>query len=173
MSEIVLRADTPAELKARLAELDIDVPLRSEGRRNHHAERYCIAPMLATLPVEQLSFPLTLIHSDKPDFLLAMPSTDVGIEHTEAVPENIARADFLREKEGLGPDVYFSPPMCCLGSPGRQPMNSAVRSRPMSLVQAGVAIRRSANEPPRWRTMSRKRCRRQWPTASFDTPPTG
>lgn len=109
MSEIILRADTPAELKARLAELDIDVPLRSEGRRNHHAERYCIAHVLATLLVEQLSFPLTLTHSDKPDFLLAMPGTDVGIEHTEAVPENIARADFLREKEGLGPDVYFTP----------------------------------------------------------------
>lgn len=109
MSEIILRADTPAELKARLAELDIDIPLRSEGRRNHHAERYCIAHVLATLPVEQLSFPLTLTHSDKPDFLLAMPGTDVGIEHTEAVPENIARADFLREKEGLGPDVYFTP----------------------------------------------------------------
>ncbi|NYE22089.1 hypothetical protein [Pigmentiphaga litoralis] len=109
MSEIILRADTPAQLKARLAELDIDVPLRSEGRRNHHAERYCIAHLLATLPVEQLSFPLNLTHSDKPDFLLAMPDTDVGIEHTEAVPENIARADFLREKEGLGPDVYFTP----------------------------------------------------------------
>ena len=104
MSEIILRANTPAELKDRLAELDIDVPPRSEGRRNHHAERYCIAHLLATLPVEQLSFPLTLTHSDKPDFLLAMFRADVGIEHTEAVPENIARADFLREKEGLGPD---------------------------------------------------------------------
>ncbi|RIJ70455.1 hypothetical protein D1505_25380 [Escherichia coli] len=109
MSEIILRANTPAELKDRLAELDIDVPPRSEGRRNHHAERYCIAHLLATLPVEQLSFPLTLTHSDKPDFLLAMFRADVGIEHTEAVPENIARADFLREKEGLGPDVYFTP----------------------------------------------------------------
>ena len=88
MSEIILRANTPAELKDRLAELDIDVPPRSEGRRNHHAERYCIAHLLATLPVEQLSFPLTLTHSDKPDFLLAMFRADVGIEHTEAVPEN-------------------------------------------------------------------------------------
>ncbi|MHB1259054.1 MAG: hypothetical protein ACYCY4_11955 [Thiobacillus sp.] len=96
-------------LRARLAELDIDVPLRSEGRRNRHAERYCIAHVLATLPVERLSFPLTLIHSDKPDFLLAIPGADVGIEHTEAVPENIAHADFLREKEDLGPDAYFTP----------------------------------------------------------------
>lgn len=96
------------ELTARLAGLDIDVPARSEGRRNHHAERYSIVHLLAALPIEQLSFPLTLTHSDKPDFLLAMPSSEVGIEHTEAVPENIARANFLREK-GLGPDVYFIP----------------------------------------------------------------
>ena len=109
MPEIILRADIPAELRARLAELDIDVPLRSDGRRKHHAERYCIAHLLASLPVEQFSFPLTLTHSDKPDFLMAMPGADVGIEHTEAVPENIAHADFLREKEGLGPDVYFTP----------------------------------------------------------------
>jgi hypothetical protein len=109
MPEIILRADSPAELRARLAELDIDVPLRSEGRRKRHTERYCIAHLLATLPAEQLSFPLTVAHSDKPDFLLTMSGGDVGIEHTEAVPENIAHADFLREKEGLGPEVYFTP----------------------------------------------------------------
>jgi hypothetical protein len=108
MPEIILRAANPAELKAKLAELDIDVPARSEGRRNHHAERYSIAHLLATLPADQFSFPLTLTHSDKPDFLLVMAGSEVGIEHTEAVPENVARAHFMREK-GLGPDVHFIP----------------------------------------------------------------
>jgi len=109
MPEIILRADTPTELTDRLAGLDIDVPARSEGRRSQHTERYSIAHLLAALPIEQLSFPLTLTHSDKPDFLLEMPGSEVGIEHTEAVPENMANADFLREKEGLGPEVYFIP----------------------------------------------------------------
>lgn len=108
MSEIILQADDLAELRAKLVELDIDVPARSEGRRNQHAERYCIAHLLATLPAERLSFPLTLVHSDKPDFVLTMSGSEIGIEHTEAVPENVARANFLREK-GLGPDVYFTP----------------------------------------------------------------
>ncbi len=108
MPTIILRADTLGELRVKLAELNIDVPARSEGRRNHHAERYCIAHLLATLPAERLSFPLTLIHSDKPDFVLAMSGSEVGIEHTEAVPENVARASFLREK-GLGPGIYFIP----------------------------------------------------------------
>lgn len=109
MTEIILRANTPAELRAKLHELDIHVPRRSEGRGNRHTERYCIAHLLASLPEERLSFPLTLTHSNKPDFLLATPDGDIGIEHTEAVPENVAHADFLREKKGWGADVYFIP----------------------------------------------------------------
>ena len=130
MAKIILQANTPAELKSRLAELDIDVPARSDGRRNHHAERYCIAHLLATLPIERFSFPLTLTHSDKPDFLLATPDGDVGIEHTEAVPENIARAELLREK-GLGPDVYFTPHVM----PG-EPRKTAAKLR--SEIEANV-----------------------------------
>lgn len=109
MPETILRAETSTELADRLAGLDIEVPARSEGRRNPQAERYSIVHLLAALPPEQLLFPLTLTHSDKPDFLLAMPGFGVGIEHTEAVPENVAHASFLREKEGLGPAVYFIP----------------------------------------------------------------
>lgn len=109
MSEVILQADTPAELKTKLAALDIEVPARAEGRRSSQVERYCIAHLLATLPAERLSFPLTLTHRDRPDFLLAMPDgSDVGIEHTEAVPENVAHAQVLRGK-GAGPDVYFIP----------------------------------------------------------------
>lgn len=104
----ILQAITPEQLRAELAQLDIDVPERSAGRRNHHVERYCIAHLLATLPDSRLFFPLTLAHGDKPDFVLSMPNTSIGIEHTEAVPENVARAQFLREK-GSGPDVYFTP----------------------------------------------------------------
>lgn len=107
MEEILL-ATTAEQLRVELAQLDIDVPERSAGRRNHHAERYCIAHLLATLPASRLSFPLTLVHDDKPDFVLSMPSGSVGIEQTEAVPENVARAQFLREK-GSGSDVYFTP----------------------------------------------------------------
>ena len=108
MPEIILKAASPEELRSKLAALDIDVLRRSEGRRTVHVERHDVAHLLATLPVERLSFPLTLTHRDRPDFLLAMPHGDVGIEHTEAVPENVARGQFLREK-GLGPEVYFTP----------------------------------------------------------------
>jgi hypothetical protein len=105
---VILRASNIEELKAELALLDIVVPERSDGRRNHHAERYCVAHLLATLPTTRLSFPLTLTHGDKPDFVLAMPGGHIRIEHTEAVPENVAHAQFLREK-GAGPEAYFTP----------------------------------------------------------------
>lgn len=107
MPEVILQADTPAELKTKLGALNIEVPLRAEKRKSSQVERYCIAHLLATLPAERLSFPLTLTHRDRPDFLLTMlDDGDVGIEHTEAVPENVARAQVLRER-GAGPDVYF------------------------------------------------------------------
>lgn len=103
-----MHAATPDELKAGLARLDIDVPERSGGRSNLHTERYCIAHLLATLSNTRLCFPLVLTHGDKPDFVLSMPNGNVGIEHTEAVPENVARSQYLREKT-LGPNIYFTP----------------------------------------------------------------
>lgn len=107
-SEVILHASIPAELSAKLAALDIDVPSRSEGRQTVQVERYSVAHLLATLPIELLSFPLKLTHGDRPDFVLEMGGCDVGIEHTEAVPENVARAQAMREC-GLGPDAYFTP----------------------------------------------------------------
>ncbi len=163
MSEIILRADAPAELKDRLAELDIAVPLRSQGRRNHHAERYCIAHLLATLPVEQFSFPLTLTHSDKPDFLLAMLGTNVGIEHTEAVPENIARADFLREKEGLGPDIYFTPHV----SPGEPRKTADELRREIEADESGSGW--CGDSPEReWATAMAHHVKEKMPKATAD-----
>jgi hypothetical protein len=106
--ELILRADKADEFRVRLGGLEIDVPARSEGRTTHQVERYSVAHLLITLPVERISFPLMLTHRDRPDFLLEMPSGDLGIEHTEAVPENIANAQAMRER-GLGPDVYCIP----------------------------------------------------------------
>lgn len=104
--QIILQVNTPAELETRLKALNIRVPARGDGRKSHHVERYCVAHLLATLPIIRFSFPLTLIHSDKPDFVLAMSQGDVGIEHTEAVHENDARADVMRGNSS-GKKVYY------------------------------------------------------------------
>lgn len=54
----------------------------------------------------ELDFPLMAIHTDKPDFLLVSTLQRIGIEHVEAVPENVAEADFLRGK-GHGAETWF------------------------------------------------------------------
>ena len=62
-----------------------------------------------------LTFPLELTHRrppyDKPDFLLSMGGTKIGIEHTEARSRNETHKDVLRCKEGIGPSVYFIAPV--------------------------------------------------------------
>lgn len=102
------RAETEVELADLIAKVNVDVPLRSEGRTKEHTERYCAARLLATLPRRRLKFPLQLDHYDRPDFVLSMADTHTGIEHTEVIPENVAHSEFLREK-GHGPGMYSIP----------------------------------------------------------------
>jgi hypothetical protein len=100
-------AGTKGDLAALTGAVHFDVPKRAEQRTKDHTERYCVARLVATLPLSRLQFPLQLLHSDKPDFVLSMAGVEIGIEHTEVVPENIAHADFLRGK-GHGPEIYFT-----------------------------------------------------------------
>ncbi|MFC5577015.1 hypothetical protein ACFPOA_03165 [Lysobacter niabensis] len=83
------------------------MPDRANGRTKDHTERYCIARLLATVAGD-LDYPFMIVHDDRPDFVLVSVPSRIGIEHTEVVPENVARASFLRSK-GLGPNVYFTP----------------------------------------------------------------
>ncbi len=54
----------------------------------------------------RISYPLCLIKRERPDFLLTLDTEQIGIEHTEAVPQNEAHRTVLRDKVN-GPDVYF------------------------------------------------------------------
>lgn len=88
------------------------MPRRSKGRTKEHVERYAAVRLLVTLSPSRLDFPLRLTHRtpphDRPDFLLEMGARSIGIEHTEAVPQNEAHASFLRE-QGNGPETFFIP----------------------------------------------------------------
>ena len=83
----------------------MDVPERAKGRKSDHTERYSFARLLPHMKSE-LDFPLMAIHTDKPDFILVSPRQRIGIELVEAVPENVAEANFLRGK-GHGPETWF------------------------------------------------------------------
>jgi hypothetical protein len=112
--------DSALDLREKLAALNVEVPPRSQGRTKAHTERYSIAHLLSSLPAEQFAFPLALEHGDRPDFVVALAERSIGIELTEAVPENVARASALRES-GIGPEVYFVP----RALPGEPPRRTA------------------------------------------------
>ena len=96
-----------AKIDETLRRLNVVVPDRADGRTKEHTERYSLARLLASVP-DELSYPLMIVHDDRPDFVIASLENRIGIEHTEIVPENVARSSFLRSK-GLGSDVYFTP----------------------------------------------------------------
>jgi hypothetical protein len=84
------------DLLKQLSTIDISVPLRSEGRTKEHCERWSICRWLSTYP--SLNFPLILMHRDKPDFYLRTGKQEIGIEHTEAIPEDYAHATVVSER---------------------------------------------------------------------------
>ncbi|HLA04869.1 MAG TPA: hypothetical protein VJZ16_02685 [Syntrophales bacterium] len=103
----MLQAYSDSELLIVLAEIDVSVPKRSKGRTKDHSERYAIAHLLSALVgKDRLSYPICLIRRERPDFLLTLDTAQIGIEHTEAVPQNEAHRTVLRE-QGNGPDVFF------------------------------------------------------------------
>jgi hypothetical protein len=104
LPNFTLAATSAFDLEARLRAIDIAVPLVSEGRRKEHREQYMMARLLATMArTDRLSFPLQVVHSEKPDFILRMPTGQVGVECVEAVPTEHYEIEVLREK--LYPDA--------------------------------------------------------------------
>jgi hypothetical protein len=77
------------DLIRQLSEIDYSVPRRTEGRRSHHRERYCIVRYLTALARSSLlEFPLRVVKWEHPDFLLHLPDgTVTGIEIVEAGTE--------------------------------------------------------------------------------------
>ena len=100
-----LSTTSSQQLLDALQQVDISVPLRTEGRTTDHCETWSICRFLSTFSEsELLGYPLQLTHRDRPDFLVELASRRIGIEVTEVVPENKAAIDAYREnKEIDGP----------------------------------------------------------------------
>ena len=94
-------AENSQELTDSLAKIDITVPPRTAGRTTEHCERWSICRWLSTQNSQSsIDFPMTLIDRESPDFRLDTPNGTTGIEVTEAVPVDFAKATALAEKEG-------------------------------------------------------------------------
>ena len=96
---LTVSAASSAELFSQLRSTDITVPLVTEGRKKEHREQYMMARFLATTArAGRVTFPLDLVHREKPDFLLRFGSAEIGVECVEAVPEELYEIEILREK---------------------------------------------------------------------------
>lgn len=95
----MIEATSATELLKRLTALDILVPLRTEGRTKDHGERAWLCRFLATFAeTGLLDFPLYVDHDDRPDIVLHLSSSSIGLEITEAVPTKWAHADAVSEE---------------------------------------------------------------------------
>jgi hypothetical protein len=128
----LLHAESAADLREKLAFLNIEVSPRSAGRTTKQAELFSIAHLLSSLPSERFSFPLSVEHADRPDFVVTSNDQSIGIELTEAVPENVARASALRES-GVGPKVFFVP----RARPGEPPKSTAALKEEIKMSRPG------------------------------------
>jgi hypothetical protein len=92
-----------SELLKKLREIDTPVPGRTQGRRSHHRERYCIVRYLGALaPASRLVFPVRVVKWELPDFLLYFPDIAVGLEITEAGTEKSQEAATQLETSPFG-----------------------------------------------------------------------
>ncbi len=95
------------ELCAALQRVDISVPAR-KTRTTHHTETWMMCRPLTTLAnAKGLFYPLSVKHQDKPDFLIVMENTRIGIEVTEAISAQYSKYCALAEKEF--PDALLEP----------------------------------------------------------------
>jgi hypothetical protein len=94
---VSLAANAYNDLLAKLRAIEITVPTRNQGRTTGQCERWSICRFLATYAETKLiQYPMRVEKRERPDFLLSLPSTRIGIEVTEAVPRDWAWANARR-----------------------------------------------------------------------------
>lgn len=90
-----------SELLDNLRARDVRVPRRTEGRTTELSETWITCRFLATaVGAGLLGFPLRVEPGERPDLVVTMRSGRVGIEITEAVPEDGARVAAYSEHKG-------------------------------------------------------------------------
>ena len=77
---------------------------------NQLNEKHAFLRLLATwVDNEQIVYPITYKHVDKPDFLVRFNKRNMGIEHTNAITQNSAHFNAVAHEEGIS-GCYFVDP---------------------------------------------------------------
>ena len=93
-----ISAQKEDDLLRQLALIDISVPPIDQGRTTEHCEKWSICRILATLiKYQALEFPIKVTKRERPDFCLHTGQKKIGIEFTEAIQPDYARARVLPE----------------------------------------------------------------------------
>jgi hypothetical protein len=117
MKDII--AFNSTELFSILENADISTPPRNKGRTTAHCETWSICRLLATLAKhERLDFPIRLKKRERPDFLLVSGNRHIGIEVTEAINPEYAKATTLPEADIVG--SIIDPSLFKWGTPPRK-----------------------------------------------------
>lgn len=99
MSHLNIFANNAEQLIELLSRTDIKVPAVIEGRKEAHRERFVMAYLLATKAESLLSYPISVIHREKPDFAIIQQNMHIGVECVEAVPEEWYEIQAIRERK--------------------------------------------------------------------------
>ena len=107
--ERLLVAQSFEELVDRLRSIDVEVPDHPKNRKNAHVETYVLVSLLGSIPWSYSCFPLEVFRHERPDFYIKCNSLEIGLEHTEATNQNLAKERALRA-DGHGPEMHFVTP---------------------------------------------------------------
>lgn len=112
-----LEAYSKNDLSGKLSKIDISVPPRVCGRTSQHVEKWCICRLLSTLNnSNRLAFPIKIDKSERPDFTMTLnENTSIGVEITEAIQEDYAKAITLPEAQR--PESVVDPSLFPWGAP--------------------------------------------------------
>lgn len=106
MPHLNLSANSALELIELLAKTDITVPPVTKGRKEVHRERYVMAHLLATKAEDLFSYPISVVHREKPDFVINQGEVFIGVECVEAVPEEWYEIQALRERKNPNAVIF-------------------------------------------------------------------
>ena len=97
-----IRAASAAELSDKLRESYVRLSGWTEGRTTKHSETWVTCRFLATVAeTNLLDYPVCVEPGDRPDLILVLPLGRTGVEITEAISEDQARAEVQAEREGI------------------------------------------------------------------------
>lgn len=99
MSHLNISANNAGQLIELLSRTNIKIPAVIEGRKEVHRERFVMAYLLATKAESLLSYPISVIHREKPDFAILQKNMHIGVECVEAVPEEWYEIQAIRERK--------------------------------------------------------------------------